>query len=349
MLLENRRGPEFERVASEAIAEVVKRQVEAGVDVVNDGEASKVSFSTYVTDRLTGFESEARDREPTVESRMFPAFYGDRGPARAQVMTCVGPITWKGDELVQRDIDNLRAALEDVDVEGVFVSAASPGVVWYYQPNVYYQTHDEYIWAAAEAMKPEYDALYQAGFLVQLDCPDLGGGWNRADFAEKTVDQFRAVARVHVEALNHATRDIPAECLRMHVCWGNYSAPHVRDIPLRSMLDIILEARPSAISIEGANPRHEHEWDVFSDTGLPEGKVIMPGVIDSTSNYVEHPEVIAQRIKRYADAVGRENVIASSDCGFATLAVSDGVHPTIAWAKLQSLAEGARLASDRLW
>jgi 5-methyltetrahydropteroyltriglutamate--homocysteine methyltransferase len=236
-----------------------------------------------------------------------------------------------------------------VSVEEAFMTASSPGLVWYYQPNAYYPSHEDYTWALADAMKHEYDAIHQAGFLVQLDCPDLAGGWNRPEFSSRTVDEFREFARVHVAALNHATRDIPPDRLRMHVCWGNYEGPHVRDISLRSILDILLDARPAGLSVEGANPRHEHEWQVFSETKLPDGKVIIPGMIDSTTNFVEHPELVAQRIVRYAEVVGRENVIAGSDCGFATLARSDVVHPTVTWAKLQSLAEGARLASERLW
>jgi 5-methyltetrahydropteroyltriglutamate--homocysteine methyltransferase len=354
MLLEGSRDSVFDAAARRGVAEVVQRQAELGVDIVNDGEAAKTSFSTYVTERLSGFESRSSGRDPHVEVGLFPEFYeSPESPSRflrsMRVLTCVDAVTWQGDAQVQQDIANLRAALDHVSVEGAFMSAASPGLVWYYQPNAHYASHEEYMWAVADAMKHEYDAIHQAGFLVQLDCPDLAGGWNRPEFADRTVDDFRAFARLHVEALNHATRDIPPERLRMHVCWGNFEGPHVRDIPLGSIVDILLAARPAALSVEGSNPRHEHEWQVFADTKLPEGKVLIPGVIDSTTNFVEHPELVAQRIMRYADVVGRENVIAGSDCGFATLARSDVVHPTVTWAKFQSLTEGARLASERLW
>jgi 5-methyltetrahydropteroyltriglutamate--homocysteine methyltransferase len=354
MLLSGRRDPEFERLARRAAEDVVQRQADAGVDILNDGEVAKTSFSTYVTERLSGFEETSNPRQPHVETTIFPEFYSaPAGPAQflasIRVLACVDKVAWRGDEQVKRDIANLKAALEGVPAEDAFMSASSPGLVWYYQPNAYYPSHEDYIWAVAEAMKHEYDAINQAGFVVQLDCPDLAGGWNRPEFADKTIEEFRAFARLHVAALNHATRDIPPDRLRMHVCWGNFEGPHVRDIELRSILDILLEARPAGLSLEGSNPRHEHEWQVFSEVKLPEGKVLIPGVLDSTTNFVEHPELIAQRIMRYAGVAGRENVIAGSDCGFATLARSDVVHPTVTWAKLRSLAEGARLASARLW
>jgi len=354
MLLDGRRDPTFESLARRGVSDIVRRQADLGIDLVNDGEVAKTSFSTYVTERLSGFDSRSGRRDPHVEVSLFPEFYqSPESPARflrsMRVLTCVDEVRWQGDEQVRQDIENLRAALDGVAVEDAFVSAASPGLVWYYQPNEYYASHEEYIWAVADAMKPEYDAIHRAGFLVQLDCPDLAGGWNRPEFADRTVDDFRAFARVHIDALNHATRDIPPERLRMHVCWGNFEGPHVRDISLRSIVDILLDARPAGLSVEGSNPRHEHEWHVFADTTLPDGKVLVPGVIDSTTNFVEHPELVAQRIVRYAEVVGRENVIAGSDCGFATLARSDVVHPTVTWAKLASLAEGAEIASAALW
>jgi 5-methyltetrahydropteroyltriglutamate--homocysteine methyltransferase len=354
MLLEGARGPDFEAAARDEVANVVKRQADVGVDVVSDGEVAKPSFATYVTERLGGFETTSVSRSPHVEMSMFPEYYNaPESPAQLlkgiSVLACVEDVVWRGDEQVQRDIDNMKAALAGVTVEDAFMTSASPGLVWYYQPNTYYPSHEEYIWAAAEAMKHEYDAIHAGGFVLQLDCPDLAGGWNRPEFADKDVDDFRAFVRLHVDALNHATRDIPPDRMRMHVCWGNFEGPHVRDISLRSILDVILDARPAGLSVEGANPRHEHEWQVFEDVKLPDGKIVIPGVLDSTTNFVEHPELVAQRIVRYADVVGRENVIAGSDCGFATLARSDVVHPTVTWAKLRSLAEGARLASSRLW
>lgn len=352
LLSSEHRGPAFAEIARRAVRAIVRKQVESGIDIVNDGEQAKPSFATYVTERLTGFESEPHPRASSVEQALFPDFYKDRPPAasRLGVLTCVGPITWRGDEQVQRDIESLKAAVQGVPVEDVFMTAASPGVVWFYQPNAYYPSHEAYIYAVAEAMKHEYDAIYQAGFVLQLDCPDLAGGWNRPEFIDKTMDEFRKFAMLHVEALNYATRDIPSDRMRLHVCWGNFEGPHVRDIPLVQIIDILLMARPAALSLEGANPRHEHEWKVFRDVKLPEGKVLIPGVLDSTTNFVEHPELVAERIIRYAGVVGRENVIAGTDCGFATLARTElRVHPTVTWAKFQAMTEGARLASRELW
>ena len=345
-------GPAFEQAAERAVQDIVRKQVENGVDVVNDGEQAKVSFATYVTERLTGFESESRPRELNIEQRMFSEYYGARMATLgiASVVTCAGPITWKGDEQVQRDIANFKTALAGVPVADAFMTAASPGVIWYYQPNAFYPSHEAYIMAAAEAMKPEYDAIYRAGFVLQLDCPDLAGGWNKPEFTDKTMDDFRRMAQIHVDALNHATRDIPPDRMRLHVCWGNLEGPHVRDIPLARILDILLTARPAALSIEGANPRHEHEWKVFRETKLPDGKILIPGILDSTTNFVEHPELVAERIIRYASVVGKENLIAGADCGFATLARAElPIHPTVTWVKLQALAEGAKLASRELW
>jgi 5-methyltetrahydropteroyltriglutamate--homocysteine methyltransferase len=354
MLLSAQRGEVFEATARRAVADIVKSQSETGIDVVNDGEAAKPSFTSYVAERLSGFESASAPGRTSVEYGLFPEFYGNEaGPAgiwhSLRVMKCVGPIAWCGDEYVERDIANLRGATDGVPVAEVFMTASSPGLVWYHQPNDFYPTDEEYVWAAADALKHEYDAIHRAGFVLQLDCPDLAGGWNRPLFADKELEDFRTLVRLHIEALNHATRDIPPDRMRLHVCWGNFEGPHVRDIALSSIADILLEARPAALSLEGANPRHEHEWDVFSEMKLPAGKVLIPGVIDSTTNYVEHPEVVAQRIVRYAEVVGRENVIAGSDCGFASDGESDLVHPTVAWAKLDALVQGARLASERLW
>jgi 5-methyltetrahydropteroyltriglutamate--homocysteine methyltransferase len=354
MLLEGRRPDDFEAVATRAVADVVAQQAKVGIDIVNDGEVAKTSFATYVTERLGGFASTTGSRSPHVEMGMFPEFYtAPDSPAALlkgiRVLACVEPVVWQGDDQVQRDIANLKAATAGAGVEDAFMSAASPGLVWYYQPNQHYASHEEYLFAVADALKHEYDQIHAAGFVLQLDCPDLAGGWNRPEFADKTVEDFQAFARMHIEALNHATRDIPSDRMRMHVCWGNFEGPHVRDIPLRSIVDIVLGARPAGLSLEGANPRHGHEWAVFEDIKLPEGKVLIPGVLDSTTNFVEHPELVAQRIIRYAEVVGRENVIAGSDCGFATLARSDVVHKTVTWVKLQSLVEGAQLASKHLW
>ena len=237
--------------------------------------------------------------------------------------------------------------MADADVKDAFMTAASPGVISFFLTNQYYPTHEEYIAALADVMKSEYDEIHQAGLVLQLDCPDLAMTHHMT--AGESLEDFRRRAALHVEALNHATRDIPADQMRLHLCWGNYEGPHHHDVPLREIIDIVFDARPMAISFEAANPRHEHEWTVFDDVELPEGKALIPGVIDSTTNYIEHPELVSQRIVRYADRVGRENVLAGSDCGFATFATLLAIDPEITWAKLQAMADGARLASDQLW
>jgi 5-methyltetrahydropteroyltriglutamate--homocysteine methyltransferase len=337
----------LEPAARAAVDDVVKRQLETGIDLLNDGEMAKPDFATYVTSRLTGFADDGVPRAANLEQLAFPEYFGDLGGEAVLVKACVGPITWAGDERVQRDIDDLRAALGQLPPERAFMSAASPGVVWYYQPDQHYGSHEEYVFAIADAMKHEYDAIHAAGFTLQLDCPDLAGGWGRPEFMDETVDAFRRVAAVHVEALNHATRDIPPEAMRMHVCWGNIEGPHTRDVALREIVDVLLTARPAGLSFEGANPRHEHEWRLWRDVSLPEEKYLIPGVVDSTTNYVEHPELVAERIGRYAGAVGAGRVVAGVDCGFATIAwIRPMVHPTIVWEKLKSLVEGARLASS---
>lgn len=348
---EARAHPQYGARIREAVAEAVRRQVEAGVAVVNDGEASKVAYSTYVTSRLTGFDGEAGPRAPTPEETLFPEFYAGRPPVarRIKLSACSGPIAWRGDQEVQQDIANLKAALQGVNPDEVFMSAASPGVVSVFLPNAYYPSEEAYVFAIAEAMKREYKAIVDAGFILQLDCPDLAMTWNRAEFADKTVEDFRKVAQMHVEAANHATEGIPADRIRIHLCWGNTESPHVRDIPLARIIDVAFKARATAVSFEGANPRHEHEWKLFSEVRLPDGMILIPGVIDSTTNFVEHPELVAERILRYATLVGRENVIAGSDCGFGTGAISTTVHPSIAWVKLQAMAEGAALATKQLW
>jgi 5-methyltetrahydropteroyltriglutamate--homocysteine methyltransferase len=337
----------FETKVREAVQAVVGQQAACGIDVVNDGEMGKISYSTYVKDRLTGFEGTGRLKLgrsadlvdfPEYAQRVFADFSEIAGPA------CTGPITYKGLAEVQRDIANLKAALQGVDVTEVFMTAASPGVISRFLENQYYPSHEAYLAALADAMKVEYDTIYQAGFILQLDCPDLTGGRNI-----KGTQSGLSYLELHVEALNHAVRDIPADCMRLHLCWGNYEGPHHKDTPLQDILGIVLQARPAGLSIEAANPRHEHEWKVFEEVKLPEGKVLIPGVLDSTTNFIEHPELVAQRIERFASRVGRENVIAGTDCGFATFAGLHTVDPRIAWAKLQAMAEGAHIVSKQLW
>lgn len=352
MLYAKERGEQVDQAAfeikvREAVQAVVRQQVACGIDVVNDGEMSKISYSTYVKDRLTGFEGTGRLKLgrsadladfPEYAQRVFADLSEISGPA------CTGPITYKGLAEVQRDIANLKAALQGVDVTEVFMTAASPGVISRFLENQYYPSHEAYLAALVDTMKVEYDTIYQAGFILQLDCPDLTGGRNI-----KGTQSGLSYLELHVEALNHALRDIPADRMRLHLCWGNYEGPHHKDTPLRDILNIVLQARPAGLSFEAANPRHEHEWKVFEEVKLPEGKVLIPGVIDSTTNFIEHPELVAQRIERFAAQVGRENVIAGTDCGFATFAGFHTVDPRIAWAKLQAMAEGAHVASQSLW
>ncbi|MFN8523728.1 MAG: cobalamin-independent methionine synthase II family protein [Chloroflexota bacterium] len=335
-----------------AVRDIVRKQIEVGVDIVNDGEMSKVGYSTYVSERLTGFSEQSRPMRPQVESRDFPEFYATRGPTSRNIQrpVCVGPIAWQGDAQVQADISNLKAAVEGTSATEAFMSAASPGVVWHFLENDHYPTHEQYVMAVADAMNHEYKAITDAGFVLQLDCPDLAMGWNRYSFADATLADFRKVVELHVAAINHALDGVPADRVRLHLCWGNFEGPHMRDVPLGQIFDIVQKARVSAFSFEGANPRHEHEWALFETVKPREGTILIPGVLDSTTNFVEHPELVAQRLVRYANLVGKENVIAGTDCGFSTFALAQPqVHPTITWAKFQAMSEGARIASKKLW
>jgi len=328
----------------------VRRQTDAGIAVVNDGEAGKIGYSTYVTERLEGFGGEADPPGPPSDMLEFPDYLArvsgdsDGGPA---MPACDGPVAYRHTDAVREDIANLRAAVDGSGAEDAFLSAASPGVVAFFLADRHYGSHEEYLFAIADAMKAEYDEIHRAGLVLQLDCPDLA--ITRHRIGAESLDDFRRFVALHVEAIDHATRDIPTEDLRMHVCWGNYEGPHHHDVPLRDIVDIVLGGRPSAISFEAANPRHAHEWRVFEDVKLPDGKALVRGVIDSTTNYIEHPELVAQRIVRYAKLVGRENVIAGTDCGFASFAGSAAVDPAIVWAKLAAMAEGAELATRELW
>jgi 5-methyltetrahydropteroyltriglutamate--homocysteine methyltransferase len=331
-----------------AVEETVRRQRDAGVDIINDGEVSKPSYATYVTERLSGFDGEpvpVRWRGRAIDD--FPEYYERlraQLPAVVATSPCTGPVAYRDRTKVEADIANLKASAPD---DEVFMSAASPGIIALYMPNQYYPSTEEYVFAVADAMKEEYDAIYQAGLVLQLDCPDLPGA--AGDDPGVSTGEFRKLVAMRLAALDHATRDIPPDRLRMHLCWGNAEGPHHTDVPLADFIDLVLAARPGAVSFEGANPRHEHEWKVFEDVKLPEGKVIIPGVLDSTTNFIEHPELVAQRLVRYADVVGKTNVIAGSDCGFATFAHTTIVDPRITWAKLAAMAEGARLASGQLW
>ena len=339
----------FEARVSRAVADVVRQQADAGVDVVNDGEQGKVGYSTYVRYRLTGFGGKS-----AVPGRADWADFPEasaRAERRSTVSrpSCDGPIDWKDRTAVQKDVENLRSALKAVPPTAAFMTAASPGVIAHFLKNEHYPSREAYLARLVDVMKEEYDAIHRAGFVLQVDCPDLAMGRHLA-FPDLSNAEFVKIAAANVEALNHALRDIPPDRLRLHLCWGNYEGPHHRDIPLREILGVALRARPQALSFEGANPRHEHEWVVFQEVKLPDDKLIIPGVLDSTTNFIEHPELVAQRLVRYAEVVGRERVLAGTDCGFATFARSvNQVEPEIAWAKLRSMAEGARLASARLW
>ena len=339
----------FEARVRQAVADVVRAQRDAGVDIVNDGEQGKVGYSTYVRHRLTGFGGRS---VPGVRADWadFPKAAA-RGERRSTVErpTCNGPIDWRDRAAVGKDVANLRAAVTATPPTDTFMTAASPGVIAHFLRNEHYPTREAYLARLVDVMKEEYDAIHRAGFVLQVDCPDLAMSRHLA-FHELSNAEFLKIAEANVEALNHALRDIPRDRMRLHLCWGNYEGPHHRDIPLREILPIALRARPQALSFEGANPRHEHEWAVFREIKLPDDRLIIPGVLDSTTNFIEHPELVAQRIVRYAEIVGRERVIAGSDCGFATFARSQAqVEPEIVWAKLAAMAEGARLASGRLW
>jgi 5-methyltetrahydropteroyltriglutamate--homocysteine methyltransferase len=331
-----------------ATAEIVQQQVDCGVDIVNDGETGKIGYATYVKDRLTGFDGEAGPLR-SADVLAFPSFakrvYRLTGVNRP---ACTSPVTYKGRAALQQDLDNFTAALQGVTPQETFLSAASPGVISLFLKNDYYPNHEAYLAALANAMKVEYNAIHQAGFLLQVDCPDLAMG-RHIQFADAELVEFRKNAELHVEALNHALADIPPDRMRLHLCWGNYEGPHHLDVPLRDIIDIVFSARPAGLSFEAANPRHEHEWKVFREFPLPPGKVLIPGVLDSTTNYIEHPELVAERLCRFAEVVGKENVIAGTDCGFATFAGITEVDPQIVWAKFRAMAEGAQLASRQLW
>jgi 5-methyltetrahydropteroyltriglutamate--homocysteine methyltransferase len=339
----------FEARVRRAVAEVVRAQVEAGVDIVNDGEQGKVGYSTYVRHRLTGFDGQSGAAR-RADWADFPEAAA-RAERRSMVArpACNGPIDWKDRAAVQRDVANLRTGVDAARPTDAFMTAASPGVIAHFLQNTHYPSREAYLARLVDVMKEEYDAIHRAGFVLQVDCPDLAMSRHLA-FPELSNAEFVRIAEANVEALNHALRDIPPDRMRLHLCWGNYEGPHHRDIPLREILPVVLKARPQAFSFEGANPRHEHEWVVFRERRLPDDKVIIPGVLDTTTNFIEHPELVAQRLVRYAEVVGRERVIAGSDCGFATFARSNAlVEPEIAWAKLKVMAEGARLASAQLW
>jgi 5-methyltetrahydropteroyltriglutamate--homocysteine methyltransferase len=335
----------------DAVAEVVKHQADAGVDVVSDGELSKPSYATYVKDRLEGFGGTGntfiyKDLEdfPKLRQKVF----GDPGRSRRKTPACNAAISVRDPQAAVTDVENLKAAVGATKASGGFMSAASPGVVAVFFRNDHYPSQEAYLYAIAEAMRHEYEAVAKAGFVLQLDCPDLAMG-RHIQFHDADLKTFRKAAALNIEVMNHATKNIPPEQLRMHVCWGNYEGPHHYDVPLGDVIDLVFTARASYISFEAANPRHAHEWTLFETVKLPDGKVLIPGVIESKANFIEHPELIAQRIGRYAKLVGRENVMGGSDCGYGTWVGQAAVDPDVVWAKLAALAEGARIASKEFW
>ncbi len=334
-----------------AVDEVVRQQIEAGVDVVSDGEMSKISYATYIKDRISGFSGDS-PRKPPADLEEFPGFLERQaqsgGTPTYRRPQCTGEIAVKNLQPLTEDLENLARAVTTHKPVEAFMNAASPGVIALFQPNQYYSGHEAYLEALAEAMRIEYESIVEAGFLLQLDSPDLGLGRHMM-FKDNDDAEYTKLANIHVEALNHSLRNVPADRVRLHICWGNYEGPHHKDAPMNLVLPVALRAKPQALLFESSNPRHAHEWTVFRDTRIPADKVLIPGVIDSTTNFIEHPELVVERICKFADIVGRERVLAGTDCGFSTFAGFGAVDEKIVYAKLASLAEGARIASGKLW
>jgi 5-methyltetrahydropteroyltriglutamate--homocysteine methyltransferase len=354
----------FEARLAEAVGDVVARQVAAGIDSVCDGEQGKISYTFYVRHRLAGIGAApgaALDQPPQTgahrdisdhpdyAARLHAARGGTSWFAAAAVPCCTGPVAYRDRRPLERDIANLAAACAAARPLEAFMNAASPGVLTKFVPDRYYGDEDAYVAALADALKEEYEAIWRAGLILQIDAPDLGSARHN-QYQHLSDDEFLRIADRNIAALNHATANIPPEAMRLHICWGNYEGPHTHDIPLALVLPACMRARPQALLFEAANPRHAHEWEDLKAAKIPDDKILMPGMIDSTTNFVEHPRLIAQRLQHYADIVGRERVIAGTDCGFATFAAQQNpVVPSIVWAKLAALAEGAKIASDRLW
>jgi len=339
-----------ERVRS-AVGEVVSRQIEAGIDIVNDGEMSKPSYATYIKDRLAGFGGESNSfvyQDVAEFPKMAERVFNDPGRSRRKTPGCNAEIFVSDREAVVSDTENLIAATDGADVAGRFLTGASPGVISLFFANTHYPDFETYIFAIADAMRYEYEAVTNAGIMLQLDCPDLGMG-RHIQYADLDLPEFRKRAELHVEALNHALANVPKDMVRIHLCWGNYEGPHHCDVPLADVIDIAFKANVSGISFEAANPRHAHEYTVFDDVKVPDDVVLIPGVLESKSNFIEHPDLIAQRIVRIAERVGREQVVAGTDCGYGTWVGQAAVEPEIVWAKFAAMADGARRASDILW
>ena len=342
---------DFKKTIAAAVCDVVAKQVAAGVDIVSDGEMSKISYATYIKDRISGFDGDSPRNAPK-DLEEFPGFLDRQakggGTPSYRRPKCIGKIKVKDTAPLEEDLNNFKSATNESQPVDGFMNAASPGVIALFQPNEYYASQDDYLEALAEAMRHEYEAIVEAGFNLQLDSPDLGLGRHMM-FKNEDDAAYEKLAMQHVEALNHATRNIAPENMRLHVCWGNYEGPHHCDAPMEIVLPIAMKARPQALLFESANPRHAHEWQVFRDANVPDDKILVPGVIDSTTNFIEHPKLVAERIERFADIVGRERVIAGTDCGFSTFAGFGAVDEDIVYAKLAAMAEGAALASEKLW
>lgn len=342
----------YDATMQEAVNAIVQQQRGAGVDVVSDGEMSKISYATYIRHRLTGFEIGDAPRATPKDLDDYPEYKArlaqSGGTPKYHRPICRGPIAIKDLTPLHKDIEHLQGAAAAHGVDEAFMNAASPGVIAVFQPNQYYPTNEAYLGALAEVMKIEYETIVNAGLLLQVDCPDLAMG-RHIRFRDADDAEFLRNAELQVEALNYALSEVPAERVRMHLCWGNYDGPHTHDIDLEKIINVVLKAKPQAILFEAANPRHGHEWKVWAEATIPEDKVLIPGVIESTNNFVEHPELVAQRIEQFAAIVGRERVLAGSDCGFGTFAGFGAVHPQITFGKLRALAQGAAIASKRLW
>ena len=341
--------PSFDETMTTAVHDTVRKQVESGIDIVSDGETSKISYATYVKDRYTGFSGDSPRNAPA-DLKMFPTFLerlaNEGGTPQYARPMCTGPVSSKGQGELQKDISNLKVAMSAHGITRGFMNAASPGVISLFLQNNFYKTREEYLSALADAMKTEYETIVASGLDLQLDCPDLALSRHML-FNDLTDDEFLKVAASHVEALNYALKDVPEDKVRIHICWGNYEGPHCCDIPMDKMFSTLMSANAGYLLFETSNPRHAHEWTVFRDrkSEIPDNKVLVPGVVDTTTNFIEHPELVAQRIERFANIVGKDRVIAGSDCGFGTFAGFGAVDPQIAYAKLKSLSEGAALAS----
>lgn len=339
------------KTISEAVKDVVQRQLDVGVDVVNDGEMNKISYATYIKDRVTGFDGDT-PREPGQDLLDFPNLLkklADSGAtAQYKRPRCQGEIKVKDLAPLKTDLDNLRQATESAGPAETFMNAASPGVIALFQPNDFYDTQQAYLEAIAEAMRTEYETIVESGVLLQIDAPDFGMG-RHTMYKDRSVEDYLALAEQHVEVLNHALRNVPRERVRLHMCWGNYEGPHHHDVPMKQLLPVVLKVNVQGLLFEASNPRHAHEWTVFRDIKIPDDKILIPGVLDSTTNYIEHPDLVAERLCRFADIVGRERVMAGTDCGFGTFAGFGPVDPDITYMKFASMTEGARIASDRLW